>query len=141
VVNVPQLLCLEAGEQKDSRIPPLNEVKEEVTERSLGESRGESPSSGWRSAQSNSNRQKYQRGGKRERLSIGRDRFFHPTAGLFQIGPAREFMGILASLTEKILFPKRSFGQRMDILWSGYPELNLQIRINSNRSRKIWKND
>jgi hypothetical protein len=94
--------------KKDSRIPPLNEVKEEVTRKVIGVKAEE------KARQVAGDLLNQIRAGKNIR-EVAREKgypleetgFFTRTAGVVpKIGPAREFMGILASLTEKNPVPK-----------------------------------
>jgi peptidyl-prolyl cis-trans isomerase D len=109
VVNVPpNYYILKLVNKKDSRIPPLNEVKEEVTRKVIGMKAEE------KARQVAEDLLNQIRTGKNIR-EVAREKgypleetgFFTRTAGVVpKIGPAREFMGILASLTEKNPVPK-----------------------------------
>jgi peptidyl-prolyl cis-trans isomerase D len=109
VVNIPpNFYILKLVNKKDSRIPPLNEVKEEVTRKVIGMKAEE------KARQVAEDLLHQIRTGKNIR-EVAREKgypleetgFFTRTAGVVpKIGPAREFMGILASLTEKNPVPK-----------------------------------
>ncbi len=109
VVDIPpNYYVLKQVNRKDSRIPPLDEVKEEV-KRKVIELKGEA-----QARQVAEELLNQIRTGKNMR-EVGREKgypltetgFFTRTAGVVpKIGPAREFMGILASLTEKNPVPK-----------------------------------
>jgi peptidyl-prolyl cis-trans isomerase D len=104
VVNIPpNFYILKLVNKKDSRIPPLDEVKEEVRRKVIGTKAEE------KARQVAEDLLNQIRTGKNIR-EVAREKgypleetgFFTRTAGVVQkIGPAREFMGILASLTEK----------------------------------------
>ena len=109
VVDIPpNYYVLKQVSKKDSRVPPLDEVKEDVR-RKVIEIKAE--------AQARQAAEEFLnqiRGGKNMR-EVAREKgyplaetgFFTRTAGVVpKIGPAREFMGILASLTEKNPVPK-----------------------------------
>jgi peptidyl-prolyl cis-trans isomerase D len=109
VVSIPpNFYILKLVNKKDSRIPPLNEVKEEVTRKVIGTKAEE------KARQVAEDLLNQIRTGKNIR-EVAREKsypleetgFFTRTAGVVpKIGPAREFMGILASLTEKNPVPK-----------------------------------
>jgi peptidyl-prolyl cis-trans isomerase D len=109
VVNVPpNFYVLKLVNKKDSRIPPLDEVKEEVR-RKVVEMRAEE-----KARQVAEDLLNQIRTGKNIR-EVAREKgypleetgFFTRTAGVVpKMGPAREFMGTLASLTEKNPVPK-----------------------------------
>jgi len=109
VVNVPpNFYVLKLVNKKDSRIPPLDEVKEEV-KRKVVEMRAEE-----KARQVAEDHLNQIRTGKNIR-EVAREKgypleetgFFTRTAGVVpKMGPAREFMGTLASLTEKNPVPK-----------------------------------
>jgi peptidyl-prolyl cis-trans isomerase D len=104
VVEVPpNYYILKLVNKKDSRIPPLDEVKEEVRKKVL-EIKAEG-----QARQAAEELLHQIRTGKNLR-EVAREKgyppeetgFFTRTAGVVpRMGPAREFMGILASLTEK----------------------------------------
>jgi peptidyl-prolyl cis-trans isomerase D len=112
VVSVPpNFYILKLVNKKDSRIPPLNEVKKEVTQKVIGTKAEE------KARQVAEDLLNQIRTGKNIK-EVARERGFHleetgfftRTAGVVpQIGPAREWMGILASLTEKNPIPKEVF--------------------------------
>lgn len=109
VVNVPpNFYILKMVNKKDSRLPPLNEVKEEVT-RKVIETKAEE-----KARQVAEEFLNQIRTGKNLR-EVAREKgypleetgFFNRTAGVVpKIGPAREWMGVLASLTDKNPVPK-----------------------------------
>jgi peptidyl-prolyl cis-trans isomerase D len=109
VVNIPpDFYILKLLSKKDSRVPPLNEVKEEVTRRVV-EIKAEEKARQVAEELLNQIRM-----GKNIR-EVAREKgypaeetgFFTRAAGVVpKIGPAREWMGILASLTDKNPVPK-----------------------------------
>jgi peptidyl-prolyl cis-trans isomerase D len=111
VVNVPpNFYVLKLVNKKDSRIPPLDEVKEEVR-RKVVEMRAEE-----KARQVAEDLLNQIRTGKNIR-EVAREKgypleetgFFTRAAGVVpKVGPAREFMGTLASLTEKNPVPKEA---------------------------------
>jgi peptidyl-prolyl cis-trans isomerase D len=103
VTILPNFYILKLVNKKDSRIPPLDEVKEEVRQKVIG-TKAEG-----KARQVAEELLNQIRTGKNIR-EVAREKgypfeetgFFTRTAGVVpKIGPAREFMGILASLTEK----------------------------------------
>ncbi len=109
VVNIPpNLYILKLMNRKDSHIPPQNEVKEEVIRKVIGTKAEE------KARQVAEDLLNQIRTGKNIR-EVAREKgypheetgFFTRTAGVIsKIGPARDFMGSLASLTEKNSVPK-----------------------------------
>ena len=109
VVSIPpNSYLLKLVNKKDSRIPSLNEVKEEVAQKIIGTKAEE------KAGQVAEDLLKQIRTGKNIR-EVAREKgypleetgFFTRTAGMVpKIGPTREFMEILASLTEKNPIPK-----------------------------------
>jgi len=109
VVNVPpNFYVLKLVNKKDSRIPPLDEVKEEVRRKVVGMKAEE------KARQVAEDLLNQIRTGKNIR-EVAREKgypleetgFFTRAAGVVpKMGPAREFMGTLASLTEKNPVPK-----------------------------------
>jgi peptidyl-prolyl cis-trans isomerase D len=109
VVDIqPNFYILKLVNKKDSRLPPLNEVNEEVTRRVV-ETKTEE-----KARQIAEELLNQIRTGKNP-SEIAREKgypleetgFFARTAGVVpKIGPAREWMGILASLTDKNPVPK-----------------------------------
>jgi len=109
VVNIPpNLYILKLVNRKDSHIPPQNEVKEEVIRKVIGTKAEE------KARQVAEDLLNQIRTGKNIR-EVAREKgvpheetgFFTRTAGVIsKIGPARDFMGSLASLTEKNSVPK-----------------------------------
>jgi peptidyl-prolyl cis-trans isomerase D len=109
VISVPpNFYILKLITKKDSRIPPLNEVKEEVTRKVIGAKADE------KARQMAEDLLNQIRAGKDIR-EVAREKgapleetgFFTRTAGVVpQIGPTREFIEILSSLTEENPVPK-----------------------------------
>jgi len=109
VVNIPpNFYVLKLLNRKDSYIPPQNDVKEEVTRKVIGTKAEE------KARQVAEDLLNQIRTGKNIR-EVAREKgypleetgFFTRTVGVIpKIGPAREFMGSLASLTEKNPVPK-----------------------------------
>jgi len=104
VVNIPpNFYILKLVNKKDSRIPPLDEVKEEVRRKVIGTKAEEKARQVAEELLSQIRTGKNIREVAREKgYPLEETGFFTRTAGVVpKIGPAREFMGILASLTEK----------------------------------------
>jgi peptidyl-prolyl cis-trans isomerase D len=109
VVSIPpNFYILKLVNKKDSRIPPLDEVKQEVTRKVIATKAEE------RARQVAEELLNQIRTGKNIR-EVAKEKgypleetgLFIRTAGVVpKIGPAREFMGILATLTEKNPIPK-----------------------------------
>jgi peptidyl-prolyl cis-trans isomerase D len=109
VVSIPpNFYILKLVNKKDSRIPSLDEVKEEVTRKVIGTKAEE------KAHQAAEDLLKQIQAGKNIR-EVAKEKgypqeetgFFTRTAGVVpRIGPTREFIGILASLTEKNPNPK-----------------------------------
>jgi peptidyl-prolyl cis-trans isomerase D len=109
VVNIPpNFYILKLVNKKDSQIPPQNEVKEEVTRKIIATKAEE------KARQVAEDLLNQIRTGKNIR-EVAREKgypleetgFFTRTAGVIsKIGPSRDVMGILASLTEKNPVPK-----------------------------------
>jgi peptidyl-prolyl cis-trans isomerase D len=109
VVNIPpNFYILKLLNRKDSRIPPLDEVKEEVKRKVIGTKADEKARQVAEDLLNQIRTGKNIREVAREKgYSIEETGFFTRTAGVVpKIGPAREFMGTLASLTEKNPAPK-----------------------------------
>ncbi len=109
VVNIPpNYYILKLVNKKDSRIPPLDEVKEEVTRKVIGMKAEEKARQGAEDLLNLIRTGKNIREVAREKgYPLEETGFFTRTAGIVsKIGPAKEFMGILASLTEKNPVPK-----------------------------------
>jgi peptidyl-prolyl cis-trans isomerase D len=109
VVNIPpNYYILKLVNKKDSRIPPLNEVKEEVTRKVIGMKAEEKARQGAEDLLNQIRTGKNIREVAREKgYPLEETGFFTRTAGVVpKIGPAREFIGILASLTQKNPVPK-----------------------------------
>ncbi|MGZ3535081.1 MAG: SurA N-terminal domain-containing protein [Thermodesulfobacteriota bacterium] len=111
VVNIPpNFYILKLLNKKDSRIPPLDEVKEDVKRKVIGTKAEE------KARQVSEDLLNQIRTGKNIRevakekgYSIEETGFFTRTSGVVpKIGPAREFMQILSSLTEKNPVPKEA---------------------------------
>ena len=111
VINLPpNFYVLKLVNKKDSRIPPLDEVKEEVR-RKVVEMKAEEKARQVAEDLLNQIRTgKNIREAAREKgYPLEETGFFTRTAGVVpRIGPAREFMGTLASLTEKNPVPKEA---------------------------------
>ena len=106
----PNFYVLKLVNKKDSRIPSLDEVKEEVR-RKVVEMKAEEKARQVAEDLLNQIRTgKNIREAAREKgYSLEETGFFTRTAGVVpRIGPAREFMGTLASLTEKNPVPKEA---------------------------------
>jgi len=109
VVSIPpNFYILKLVNKKDSRIPPLDEVKEEVTRKVMGTKAEEKARQAAEDLLNQIRTAKNIREVAKEKgYSLEETGFFTRTAGVVpKIGPAREFMGILASLTEKKPIPK-----------------------------------
>ncbi len=111
VVDIPpNYYVLKQVDKKDSRVSPLDEVKEEVRKKVI-ETKAEAQARQVAEEFLNQIRTgKNIREVARERgYALAETGFFTRTAGVVpKIGPAREFMGILASLTEKNPVPKEA---------------------------------
>jgi peptidyl-prolyl cis-trans isomerase D len=109
VVDIPpNYYVLKQVNRKDSRIPPLDEVKEEV-KRKVVELKSEAQARQVAEEFLNQIRtgKSLREAGREKGYPVTETGFFTRTAGVVpKIGPAREFMGILASLTEKNPVPK-----------------------------------
>ena len=104
VVNIPpNFYILKLVNKKDSRIPPLDEVKEEVRRKVIGLKADEKARQVAEDLLNQIRAGKNIREVAREKgYSLEETGLFPRTAGVVpKIGPAREFMGILSSLTEK----------------------------------------
>jgi len=111
VVNIPpNFYVLKLLNKKDSRIPPLDEVKEEVRQKVIGAKAEEKARQVAEDVLNQIRTGKNIREVAREKsYSIEETGSFTRTAGVVpKIGPAREFMEILASLTEKNPVPKEA---------------------------------
>ena len=109
VVEIPpNFYILKAVNKKDSRIPSLDEAKEEVTRKVIGMKAGEKARQVAEELLNQIRTGKNIRGVAREKgYPLEETGFFTRAAGVApRIGPVREFMGILASLTEKNPVPK-----------------------------------
>jgi peptidyl-prolyl cis-trans isomerase D len=104
VVNIPpNFYILKLVNKKDSQIPPQNEVKEEVIRKVIGTKAEEKARQVAEDLLNQIRTGKNIRDVAREKgYPLEETGFFARTAGVIpKIGPARDFMGILASLTEK----------------------------------------
>ncbi len=109
VVNVPpNFYVLKLLNKKESRIPTLDEVKEEVARRVVGAKAEEKARQMAEELLHQIQTGKNIREVARERgYPVDETGFFTRTSGVIpKIGPAREFMGMLASLIEKNPVPK-----------------------------------
>jgi peptidyl-prolyl cis-trans isomerase D len=155
VTILPNFYILKLVNKKDSRIPPLDEVKEEVRQKVIGTKAEE------KARQVAEELLNQIRTGKNIR-EVAREKgypfeetgFFTRTAGVVpKIGPAREFMGILASLTEKNPVPKEVIqtkdGYFVERL-SGYEpadqskfqsvKKNLEKRLSYQKQEEVFQN-
>jgi peptidyl-prolyl cis-trans isomerase D len=155
VTILPNFYILKLVNKKDSRIPPLDEVKEEVRQKVIG-TKAEG-----KARQVAEELLNQIRTGKNIR-EVAREKgypfeetgFFTRTAGVVpKIGPAREFMGILASLTEKNPVPKEVIqtkdGYFVERL-SGYEpadqskfqsvKKNLEKRLSYQKQEEVFQN-
>jgi peptidyl-prolyl cis-trans isomerase D len=155
VTILPNFYILKLVNKKDSRIPPLDEVKEEVRQKVIG-TKAEG-----KARQVAEELLNQIRTGKNIR-EVAREKgypfeetgFFTRTAGVVpKIGPAREFMGILASLTEKNPVPKEVI-QTKDgyfvVRLSGYEpadqskfqsvKKNLEKRLSYQKQEEVFQN-
>jgi peptidyl-prolyl cis-trans isomerase D len=109
VVNIPpNFYILKLMNKKDSQIPPQNEVKEEVTRKVIAAKAEEKARQAAEDLLNQIRTGKSIRDVAREKgYPLEETGFFTRTAGVIpKIGPAREVMEILASLTEKNPVPK-----------------------------------
>jgi parvulin-like peptidyl-prolyl isomerase len=109
VVNIPpNFYILKLMNKKDSQIPPLNEVKEEVARKVIAAKAEEKARQTAEDLLNQIRTGKGIRDVAREKgFSLEETGFLTRTAGVIpKIGPAREVMEILASLTEKNPLPK-----------------------------------
>jgi peptidyl-prolyl cis-trans isomerase D len=109
VVDVPpNFYILKLVNKKDSQIPPQDEVKQELTRKVIATKAEEKAHQVAEDLLNQIRMGKNIKEVARERgYPLGETGFFTRTAGaISQIGPARDFMGILASLTEKNPIPK-----------------------------------
>jgi peptidyl-prolyl cis-trans isomerase D len=104
VVDIsPNFYILKLFNKKDSRIPAMDEVKEEVTRKVIGMKADEKARQMAEDLLNQIRKNKNIREVAREKgYPLEETGFFTKTAGVVpKIGPAREFMEILASMTEK----------------------------------------
>ncbi len=109
VVNIPpNYYILKLLNKKDSRVPPLDEVKEEVRRKVIATKAEEKARQVAEDLLNQIRTGKNIKEVAREKgYSIEETGLFTRTGGVVpKIGPAREFVGILASLTEKNPAPK-----------------------------------
>jgi peptidyl-prolyl cis-trans isomerase D len=109
VVSIPpNFYILKLIDKKESRIPTLEEVRDEVHRKVIGLKTEEKA---YQVAEDLLNQvrsgKEIKEVAKEKGYSLGETGFFTRTAGVIpNIGPAGEFMGILSSLTEKNPIPK-----------------------------------
>jgi len=111
VVDIaPNTYILKLVNKKDSRIPPLNEVKEEVRQKVVEiKADGQARQVAEELLNQVRTGKTLKEVAREKGLSLEETGLFTRTAGVVpKIGPAREFMGILASLTEKNPVPKET---------------------------------
>ncbi len=109
VVDIPpNFYLLKQLNKKDSRVSPLEEVKEDVRKKVIEFKAEEQARQAAEELLNQIRTGKNIREAAREKsYPLAETGFFTRTAGVVpKIGPAREFMGILASLTEKNAVPK-----------------------------------
>jgi peptidyl-prolyl cis-trans isomerase D len=111
VVDIPpNYYVLKQVNKKDSRVSPLDEVKEDVR-RKVIETKAEEQAHQVAEGFLNQIRtgRNMKEVAREKSYPLAETGFFTRTAGVVpKIGPAREFMGILASLTEKNPVPKEA---------------------------------
>jgi peptidyl-prolyl cis-trans isomerase D len=156
VVNIPpNFYVLKLVNKKDSRIPPLDEVKEEV-KRKVVEMKAEEKARQVAEDLLNQIRTgKNIREAAREKgYPLEETGFFTRTAGVVpRIAPAREFMGTLASLTEKNPVPKEAIRTKdgyFVVRLSGYEpadqskfqsmKKNLEKRLRNQKQEESFQN-
>ncbi len=156
VVSIPpHFYILKLVNKKDSRIPLLNEVKEEVTRKVIGTKAEEKARQVAEELLKQIGADKNIREAGREKgYSLEETGFFTRAAGVVpKIGPAREFMGILASLTEKNPVPKEVIRTRdgyFVVRLSGYEpadqnkfqsvKKNLEKRLSYQKQEEAFQN-
>jgi peptidyl-prolyl cis-trans isomerase D len=156
VVSIPpNFYILKLVNKKDSRIPPLDEVKEEVTRKVIGTKAEEKARQVAEDLLNQIRTGKNMREVAREKsYPLEETGFFTRTAGVVpKIGPAREFMGILASLTEKNPVPKevlRTKDGYFAVRLSGYEpadqnkfqsvKKNLEKRLSYQKQEEAFQN-
>ena len=155
VTILPNFYILKLVNKKDSRIPPLDEVKEEVRQKVIGTKAEEKARQVAEELLNQIRTSKNIREVAREKgYPFEETGFFTRTAGVVpKIGPAREFMGILASLTEKNPAPKEVI-QTKDgyfvVRLSGYEpadqskfqsvKKNLEKRLSYQKQEEVFQN-
>jgi len=155
VTLLPNFYILKLVNKKDSRIPPLDEVKEEVRQKVIGTKAEEKARQVAEELLNQIRTGKNIREVTREKgYPFEETGFFTRTAGVVpKIGPAREFMGILASLTEKNPVPKEVI-QTKDgyfvVRLSGYEpadqskfqsvKKNLEKRLSYQKQEEVFQN-
>jgi peptidyl-prolyl cis-trans isomerase D len=156
VVSIPpNFYILKLVNKKDSRIPPLDEVKEEVSRKVIGTKAEEKARQVAEDLLNQIRTGKNMREVAREKsYPLEETGFFTRTAGVVpKIGPAREFMGILASLTEKNPVPKevlRTKDGYFAVRLSGYEpadqnkfqsvKKNLEKRLSYQKQEEAFQN-
>jgi peptidyl-prolyl cis-trans isomerase D len=124
VVNAPpNFFILKLLEKKESRIPPLEEVKEEVRRKLIDEKAGEKARQAGEELNDQVLKGKTLQDAAREKsLRVEETGFFTRASGVVpKIGPAAEFKDTLASLTLKHPIPKEPIRTR-----EGYFVVKLQ---------------
>jgi peptidyl-prolyl cis-trans isomerase D len=155
VSSPPNFYILKLVNRKDSRIPPLDEVKEEVTRKVIGTKAEE------KARQVAEDLLNQIRTGKNIREVAKEKGYPLEETGLFtrmagvvpKISPAREFMGILATLTEKNPIPKEIIQTRdgyFVVKLSGYEpadqsnfqtvKKNLEKRLSYQKQEEAFQN-
>jgi len=156
VVNIPpNFYILKLVNKKDSRVPPLNEVKDEVTRKVIGMKAEEKAR---QAAEELLNQirtgKNIKEVAKEKGYPLEETGLFTRTAGVVpKIGPAGEFMGILASLTEKNPVAKeviRTKGGYFVVRLTGYEpadqskfqsvKKNLEKRLSYQKQEEAFQN-
>jgi peptidyl-prolyl cis-trans isomerase D len=103
VTILPNFYILKLVNKKDSRIPPLDEVNEEVRQKVIGtKAEGKARQVAEELLNQIRTGKNIREVAREKGYSLEETGLFTRTAGMVpKIGPAREFMGILSSLTEK----------------------------------------
>jgi peptidyl-prolyl cis-trans isomerase D len=156
VVDIPpNFYVLKLVNKKDSRIPPLDEVKEEVR-RKVVEMKTEEKARQVAEDLLNQIRmgKNIKEAAREKGYPLEETGFFTRTAGVIpRIGPAREFMGTLASLTEKNPVPKEAIRTKdgyFVVRLSGYEpadqskfqsvKKNLEKRLRNQKQEEAFQN-
>ncbi len=156
VVNIPpNFYVLKLVNKKDSRIPPLDEVKEDVRRKVIGAKAEEKARQVAEDLLNQIRPGKNIREVAREKgYSLEETGFFTRTAGVVpKIGPTRELMGTLASLTEKNPVPKEVIRTKEGyfvVRLSGYEpadqskfqsvKKNLEKRLSNQKQEEAFQN-